>query len=525
MRKLKIILLIVLIVLPLLIIGHYNSIPAMGQLVGWGERTLIYARKHDSVTLDPAFAQDEESFKVICNIFEGLVRLKQGSTEVEPCLAESWKVSHDGMEWTFYLRKNVIFHDGTPFNSEAVRFSIERQMPPLNPSHLAYASFTFGMVEQILTPDPYIVKFRLKYPYSPFLHNLAMPASAPIVSPPAAASLGAGFGKRPVGTGPYIFSKWEKGRKIVLKANNDYWGKVPEHQLLIFSTIKNSRLRALMLKAGLADISDELSPADIVFLKNNNIPVFEIPGLDLNYLGFFTDKKPFDDPSVRNAFSMLIDREHIVKKLFPGAYHEATGPLPPGILGYDPSIRPNPYDPARARELLTKKNFETEKKLTIITYSNIRPYNPVGGEKMAKAIQAELTRAGVDSEIKVYTWDKYKEALLNKEGNAFLYGWISDNADPDNFLYTLLSSTQIENGLNTAQYRNSEVDRLLAAAQREQDPSLREQIYRKAVKIIIEDAPWVFLNHSLKHSATSPKVKGFVLQPGGFSALNYIRKE
>lgn len=166
--------------LPLLFLFNTEVVPVAARLAGRESPSLTYVREQDSITLDPALAQDEESCKVITNIYEGLVRFKAGTTEVEPCLAESWQVSSDNMVWTFFLRKNVKFHDGTPFNAEAVRFSMERQIPPRAGNSLNYASFTFGMVERIKVVDPYTVSFILKFPYAPFLNNLAMIAAAPV---------------------------------------------------------------------------------------------------------------------------------------------------------------------------------------------------------------------------------------------------------------------------------------------------------------------------------------------------------
>ncbi|OQA10234.1 MAG: Periplasmic dipeptide transport protein precursor [Firmicutes bacterium ADurb.Bin373] len=524
MRTLKLITIFLLLIMPFFLMSHTGFAPAAGRFAGIVSGQLIYGRGQDAVTLDPAFSQDDESNKVIANIFEGLVRFKPGEGTIEPCLAESWRVSPNGREWTFFLRKGVKFHDGTPFNSDAVRFSIERQLPPQRDESAGYASFTFGMLESIKTPDLYTVQFILKYPYAPFLNNLAMPAAAPIVSPAAATALGGEFGDKPVGTGPYRFSSWQKGKKIILKENRDYWSKLPECPTLVFSVIKNNRLRALALKLGFVDIVDGLTPADARYLEQKGFPVMRTPGLDLNYLGFFTDKDPFDDPAVRRAVSMLIDRKHITE-LYKGAAIEANGPLPPGVLGYDAGLNPIPYDPQGAKELLAGAGYAEGLQFEMITYANPRPYNPAGGDTLAAAIQKELADAGVETVIKSYTWDQYKEALLNKEGNAFLYGWISDNGDPDNFLYTLFSTSQIENGLNTARYRNNEVDRLLVKAQLETEPALREQIYRDAVEIITQDAPWVFLNHSLGIYATSTKTTGFTPHFAGFAPLHTIKND
>jgi peptide/nickel transport system substrate-binding protein len=517
--RLKIFTILMLLILPVYLFLNPGAMQVSGRLLGLSGGTVIYAREQDSTTLDPALAQDEESYKVISNIFEGLVRFKPGTNEIEPCLAEAWRVSSDGLVWTFYLRKNVKFHDGTPFNSEAVRFSVERQLPDQSQERASYASFIFGMVENIQCPDPYTVKFLLKYPYAPFLNNLAMPYAAPIVSPASASSLGEKFGEHPAGTGPFCFKSWEKNRFIALSANKDYWGEPPQYGNLVFRVVKGSRVRAMALKMGLVDIIDGITPADGRLLQEKNCSIHQTTGLDLNYLGFFTEKKPFDNVEVRRALSMAIDRSHIDSGLFKEVCVEANGPLPPGVLGYAPDTRPIPYDPAGARELLAKNGYAGGMKITLITYTNTRPYNPAGGEELAAAIKADLAAVGIETEIKAYTWEQYKEALFNSEGDAYLYGWISDNGDPDNFLYTLLSSSQIDTGLNTSRYKNPELDQIVIKAQQESEPGLREQLYQKAVKIIIEDAPWVFLNHSLKFAATGPDLEGFILNPNGTTQL------
>lgn len=522
MRTIKLFTILLVLLLPFFLSNRTGFLPVAGRVVGITENQLIYGQSRDAVTLDPAWAEDDHSHKVIANIFEGLVRFQPGTNTIEPCLAEGWRVSADGREWTFFLRKGVKFHDGTPFNSDAVRFSVERQLPPQRTANNGYASFTFGMLESIRTPDQFTVQFILKYPYAPFLNNLAMPAAAPIVSPTAAAALGEEFGENPVGTGPYRFSSWKKGKNIILKENRDYWHKLPACPTLVFSVIKHNRLRALALGAGFVDIVDNLTPGDARYLEQKGYPVIEVPGQDLSYLGFFTDKKPFDNPAVRRAISMLIDKKHITE-LYKGGAIEANGPLPPGVLGYNANLHPLPYDPAGARELLAGAGYGEGLEFEIITYTNTRPYNPAGGDILATAIQKELALAGVHTSIKSYNWEEYKEALLNEEGNAFLYGWIGDNGDGDNFLYTLLSSTQIENGLNTARYRNYVVDLLLAKAQRESEPALRERMYHEALEIITREAPWVFLNHSLRLYATSTTVTGFTPHCSGFTPLDLVK--
>lgn len=323
-----------------------------------GEKVLIYARGADSVKLDPALVTDGESAKVMNNIYDNLVRYKPGSTDVEPALAESWKVSEDGKVWTFYLRKNVKFHDGTPFNAEAVKFNIERQLPPKATKDMAYADFTYGMIEKVEVVDDYTVKITLKYPYAPFLANLAMGLSAPMISPTAAKKYGENYSQNPVGTGPFMFVKWDKEQQIVLKANKSYWGGAPKVDRVIFKVVKENAVRANELLAGSVDMIDGVDPNDVPRLqKDSNVTILTAPGMNINYLGLRTDKKPFDDPRIRQAISMAINREAIVKSLYQDKAILANGPLPPNLFGYVKDLKPYPYDPEKAKALLKEAGY------------------------------------------------------------------------------------------------------------------------------------------------------------------------
>ncbi|MCL4425518.1 MAG: ABC transporter substrate-binding protein [Firmicutes bacterium] len=323
-----------------------------------GEKVLIYARGADSVKLDPALPTDGESAKVMNNIYDNLVRYKPGSTDVEPALAESWKVSDDGKVWTFNLRKNVKFHDGTPFNAEAVKFNIERQLPPKVTKEMAYADFTYGMIEKVEAVDANTVKITLKSPYAPFLANLAMGLAAPMISPTAAKKYGENFSQNPVGTGPFIFVKWDKEQQIVLKANKAYWGGAPKVDRVIFKVVKENAVRANELLTGSADIIDGVDPNDVPRLQqDSNVRLLTAPGMNINYLGIRTDKKPFDDPRIRQAISMAINREAIVKSLYQDKAILANGPLPPNLFGYYKDLKPYSYDPEKAKALLKEAGY------------------------------------------------------------------------------------------------------------------------------------------------------------------------
>lgn len=485
-------------------------------------KTLVFAQGSDPRGLDPAFVDDGESANVIVNVFDGLVRYKAGSTEIEPALATDWSSSADGKEWTFKLRQGVKFHDGTPFNAAAVKFSVDRQLPPKMTDDMPYASFTYGSVAKVDVVDDYTVKFTLKDPYAPFLANLAMALAAPIVSPAAVEKYGADFIKNPVGTGPFKFVKWDAGQQIVLDRNNEYWDGKPKVAKVVFKFTKENSVRASELMTNSVDIINGVDPNDVKTLEQKGYTVAKNPGMNINYMGFYCDKKPFDNPKIRQALSMAIDRNNLVKFLYQGLADLPNGPLPSFMPGYDKTLAPYEYNPEKAKQLLKEAGAE-KLKFKFITYSNPRPYNPVNGEKLAAAVQADLLKIGVETTITSYPWKEYKEALKNEEGDAFFYGWIGDNGDPDNFL-SLLETKEIKSTLNAAHYSNAKVDDLLVKARTSSDAAERAKLYSELQKIVVQEAPWVFLSHSKDMVAYSPKVQNFAMHPTGVTFFRGVSK-
>ena len=508
-----------LVILSLLVI-----VSAANFTFGASSKILVYAKGADPRGLDPAYVDDGESAKIIVNIFDTLVKYKAGNTDIEPALATSWTQSADGLVWTFKLRKGVKFHDGTPFNAQAVKFSVDRQLPPQATDDMPYASFTFEPVKSVEVVDDATVRFVLSRPYAPFLANLAMALAAPIVSPAAVKKYGADFIQNPVGTGPFKFVKWDKDQQIVLEKNAAYWGVKPSVDKVVYQTVKENSVRASEIITGAADIIDGIDPNDIQKLESSGVKLIKNPGMNINYFAFFCHKKPFSDVRIRRAISMAINREEIVKYLYQGYAKVANGPLPSFIPGYDPNLKPLGYNPEEAKKLLAEAGVPNLH-FTMIAYSNPRPYNPVTGVKLCEAIQADLLKIGVTTEIKVYPWKEFKPVVAKgEEGDACVYGWIGDNGDADNFL-SLLDSSQIDSTLNTAKYNNPKVDALLAKGVQTLDPKGRVKIYQDLQKVLVDEAPWIFISHAVDLAAYRPNVSGFALHPVGVSWLNTVVKK
>lgn len=484
------------------------------------DNRIVIVQEPSVKTLDPALAQDTGSARVIANIFEGLVRFKPGTAQIEPCLASSWSVSEDGLVWTFNLRRDVLFHDGTKLDSSAVKYSIDRQFNKSR-EKTTYADFVFAPLKTVEVADNYTVKFHLEYPYAPLLNNLAMPMAAPIVSPAAAHKNN--LEANPVGTGPYTWGS-KNDHEILLKVNEEYWQSSSEIKELLFLTVPETVKRVDMLLEDRADIALDLNFNQTAQLRFKGYPVFRTTGLDICYLGFYTDKKPFDQAVLRKAVALALDKDTVLNKLWPQEVRSALSTLPPTVLGYDTQIKQYKHDPNESARLLKNAGYENGISFTLITYDNSRPYTPGGGKALAEELARSLAQHGIEMKVQAYAWQDFKRALERRQGDAFLYGWISDNGDPDNFLYTLLSQNQIKSGLNITRYQNPALDALLASGRVTGDPQTRREIYYQAQQIINKDVPWVVINHSLHYAATTPRIAGFLHSPTDWPLLYGVSK-
>jgi peptide/nickel transport system substrate-binding protein len=500
---------------------------------------LIYGRGADSITLDPAQATDGESLKVTKQIFDTLVDYKDDNTEVVPGLAERWEHSPDGKVWTFHLRKGVKFHDGTPFNADAVVFNFERWMDKSNPYHkggeFPYYGYMFGgykgdkghAIKSVTAVDEYTVKFELNFPLGPFLNNLAMPAFA-IASPKAVKKDPNGFNQHPVGTGAFKFVSWNKNDKIVLEKNPDFWMKgYPKVDKLIFKSIPDNAARFTALRSGDIDMMDGMNPDDAKLVeKDSNLKLYKRPGMNVAYLAFNTTKKPFDNPKVRQAINYAVNKGGIIKSFYAGMAIPAVNPMPPVIWGYNNNVKDYEFNLDKAKQLLKEAGYPNGFEVDFYAMQDPRPYMP-NGKKVAEFISADLAKIGVKTHIVSYDWQTYKDRVGKGEHSMALFGWIGDNGDPDNFLYVLLDkdNTRTPDAGNIAFYVNDELHNILIEAQHSTDQAKRTQLYMKAQEIIKQDAPWVPLVHATAPEAARSYVKGWVLHPTGSDKLYKVSIE
>jgi peptide/nickel transport system substrate-binding protein len=477
--------------------------------------TLIFAQGAEPRGLDPALVDDGESSKVIVNIYEGLLKYAKDSTKLEPCLAESWDVSEDGLTYTFHLRQGVKFQDGTDFNADAVKFNIERQMKGNATEDMTYADFVFGYVTKVEAKDANTVVVTLKDKCTPFLYNLAMSMAAPMVSPKALKDNNNNVNEHPVGTGPYTFVRWDKDQDVVLVRNDNYWGEKAKTQNVIFKFIKDNSARVTALINGEVDMIDGIDATVVDQLKNGGMTVDQPDGMNINYN---VDSSVTKDPEVRKALSQAVNVPELVQSLYQGYASPATTILPSFVPGYSADIKQVAYDADTAKATLAAKGVTS---IHIIAYTNPRPYNTATGQTLAEAIQGYLAKVGVTATIDSYDWTTYKQKV--KEGNfdiAF-YGWTGDNGDPDNFM-SLLSDK--DPAMNISRFNDAQYLDLIAQGKAAPEGATRDAIYKQLEQIQVDQNPWLLISHSKLLSAYSPKVEGYYYHVTGNIFLSEMTK-
>jgi peptide/nickel transport system substrate-binding protein len=486
--------------------------PAAAQPAG----TLVVGLVAEPVNLDPAQVTDLNSNRVGRRIVETLVTFPEESTQVVPGLAESWTVSRDGLRYTFRLRKGVSFHDGTPFNAEAVKDSIERQINLEHPFYklgkYPFANYFFGNVKAVEVVDASTVEFVLKEPRASFLAVLTAGAAS-IVSPTAVKKYGADYALSPVGTGPFKFGSWERGQRVVLEKNPAYWRFPVKLDRVVFRPIVEDQARLTELLTGALDLIVGTPPDYVGQLESNaKVTLLRQVGAHVWYLGINNQKKPFDDKRVRQALNYAVNKEAIVRDVLKGTGSLSVGPVLPKTWGADAGLKPYPYDPERAKKLLAEAGYPGGFTTTLwVPESGSGMQSPVA---MSTVIQSNLKAVGVNVSLQAMEWGAYLAKLRSKEQELFALSWMAGNEDPDMVMYPLLHSSQwTPNGPNRALYKNDKFDELLHQARLTTDEKKRADLYRQAQRILVDDAPWIFVDHEIQTAAHVKRVQGFKLHP------------
>jgi len=457
--------------------------------------TFTYALDQTGDTLDPEVTTYAVTNKININVFDPLVWQAPDLSFV-PGLAESWEVAPDGKAYTFHLRQDAKFHDGTPVNAEAVKFSWERIMNPETKSKTAIGQM--GSFSQAVVVDEFTVRAEFADPNATFLDSVSQSYCSPI-SPTAVQKFGADFAHNLVGTGPYMLKEWVENDHVTLVKNPDYnWApSIFGHQgpgyldEIVFKMIPDGATRTGTLQSGETDGVDSVAPKDVgVFKDDSDYQVLNaaVPGIP-NVLALNTEKAPTNELPVRQALNFGIDKQTIISSLFFDQYVPAYGPLNAATLGFDESLKTlYPYDPEKAKSLLEEAGWtvgsdgireKAGQKLSVSYYTN------TAQDLAAPLIQAQWKDIGIDTQINSMDYNALIPLVTKGEANIGSIGWIQ--ADPDVVRY-LLYSKNIDTGYGWTRFRSEELDNLIIAASGEVDIEKRKQLYAQIQQITMQNA-------------------------------------
>ncbi|MGL4252796.1 MAG: glutathione ABC transporter substrate-binding protein [Fusobacteriaceae bacterium] len=462
---------------------------------------LVVAQGADAKTLDPHATNDQPSSRVSAQIYDRLVEQDE-KMQPQPGLAEKWE-QPDPRTTVFHLRKGVKFHNGEELKASDVKFTLDRMMASPTVAHIA------GSLEKVEVVDDYTVKLITKQPFGPLLNHLAHTAAS-ILNEKAVKEGGDAYGQKPVGTGPYMINTWQAGDSITLKANPDYYKGASPIPTVVFRNIPEGTNRTIGLETQEIDIAYDIEPMDKKRVADDqDLTLIEEPSLSMAYLGFNTNKKPFDDKRVRQAIAYGIDVQPIIDTVYQGAGTPANSPIGPLVFGYSKDAKGYPHDMAKAKELMKESGHENGFDFKI--WTNDSPAR----RDIATIVQDQLKPLGVNVAIETLEWGAYLDGTARGDHDMFILGWVSVTGDADYGLYALFHSSAKGGAGNRSFYSNPEVDALLDQARGSTDNNERVGLYDKAQKMIQEDLPIITLAYTTQNVGVQKNVMNFKMNPAG----------
>lgn len=489
---------------------------------------LVQGTIADPAILNPVLASDSASSDVTGLVFNSLLRYDQ-DLNLEGELAESWEISPDGKIVTFKLKRGVKWHDGRPLTARDIAFTLGRFMDPKVMT--AYRS-NFEYIERAEALDDHTFRAWYRTPFAPSLEKLGgMPVLPRHLLSGRDINKADDFNFRPVGSGPYKFLSWKRAESVILQANPEYFEGRPYLNRVVFRVIPDMAVQMLELQNGGLDLMN-LTPNQ--YAGEGNKPEFarrfnkyRYVSNQYTYLGFNLQKDMFRDLRFRQAIAHAIDKEALVKGVLEGLGVVSTGPFTPSSWAFNPDVKPVPYDPLKARELLVAAGYRYAKDGTLtrngrpVEFTLLTNQGNRTREQSATIIQAQLKTVGIKVNIRIIAWSTFLSEFIDKRKfDAVLMGW-SLARDPD--LFSIWHSSQTgEHEFNFVSYKNPEVDRLLERGRTTFSRDRRTQIYQRVHELIAADLPYVFLYVPDSLPAVHRRVQGIKPALAGIG-YNFIR--
>ncbi len=505
---------------------------------------IVYCSEGDPTSFNPQLTTngtttDASSYQ----IYNRLVEYDPALGSIVAALARHWFINEDGTSYTFYLRKNVKFHSNdnfTPtrdFNADDVLFSFNRIIDSTHPYHnVSGGSYPFfqsvgftDIINKIVKVNDYMIVIHLTEKDASFMANLAA-NFAIIQSKEYADQLSeqqrqSQIDSHPIGTGPFVLDSYFQNDHIRYKPNQGYWNGTPDIEQLVFDITPKSTNRIAKLMTGDCDISALPQSSEIDIIRQNRKLELQIQtGFNVAYLGFNTERIPFNNPKVRQALSHAINKRAIVEAVYYGSATIADSVLPSLSWAYNDTLQPYEYNPEKAKKLLVEAGYSDGFDMTLWAAPVQRIYNP-NAIKTAELIQGQLKLVGVNVNIVTYGWNVFIDKLNDYSYDSVLMGWTADNADPDNFFRPLFSCAALLSGGNRVNWCNDDFDETINQAIASTDEKKRVPYYLAAQQTLNKQVPLIPIAHALRFQVKSRNITGLSLNPyGGISFAKAKRK-
>jgi peptide/nickel transport system substrate-binding protein len=503
------------------------AFPAYSQN-GWTSRdAYVNAGIGDARILIPFLADDVSSSSICALVYNGLTKVDKDLSIVGD-LAESWDVTNEGLSITFYLRKNVRWHDGKPFTAKDVSFTYKTILDP--ETGCPYIS-NYAGIKKIEVLDAHTIRFDYTRPYAPALLKFGMGIIPEHLFKNTGDIRKSVYARSPVGTGPYRFSIWESGQHIILEDNPDYFEHAPGIKRYVYKITPDQAVQFLELVSGEID-SMSLNPYQYYYRSDTpefrkRLEKYRYLAHAYTYIGYNLKNPLFEDKKVRQALSYAVDKKALISAVLLGLGESCTGPFLKGSPYYDDSVPGYDYDPGKAKELLreagwtdTDKDGILEKDGKEFRFTLATNQGNQVREDIAAVVQSQWARVGVKARVNVVAWAAFLDQFINnKNFQAVILGWTVP-IDPDPYTVWHSNSAR-KGGLNFISYSNPEVDELIIRGREEFDTVKREGIYHEVQRLISEDAPYTFLFFPYATPAVARRFKGIEPAPAGIG-YNFI---
>ena len=463
--------------------------------------TLVIAISGEPRSFDPYGSNDSISSTMKDQMFDTLFKQNENN-EVVPILVDTYEWIDD-TTLNFTVKSGIKFHNGEELTIGDVLYSFKRGID---------SEYTTWIVENIdidntkILEDGKTLQLKLKAPKG---DQLAALCFLYIVNEKTASAADYNAETGPVGTGAFKFSKQVKGDRIEMTSNADYWDGAPKFNNLTFRIITEAASRTIEVESGGVDIIYNVLPTDIPILESSEgVVMHRAPNFSLNFVGFNCTRAPFDNPKVRQAITYAVDKESIVEAVYGETGSVATGPISSVIWGYSDDVMQYTYDPEKAKALLAEAGFPEGFKTTFTVSDSQQRIDT------AEIMQNQLRQVGIEVETIVLENATYLDKIVNNDFDMFALGWTTNTGDADYGLYETFHSG-LPTWSNTTQYSNAELDKHLEEGRASVDPEVRKAAYAAAQKIIVEEAPEIFLWNGEEILAARDYVKGLVLSPSG----------